>query len=83
MFNDIICDGKGNEAECVANSKFVSTCCWNSQKVDVLFSVQQLHCPGGKFKSKGHGKLSIHFVADQETVEIIFRIIVFANQLSF
>ena len=33
-------------------------------------------------KSKGHGKLSIHYCADQETIETIFRIIVFANQLS-
>ena len=36
----------------------------------------------GNLISKGHGKLSIHFVADQETIETIFRIIVFANQLS-
>ena len=36
----------------------------------------------GKLKSKGHGKLSIHFAADLETIETIFRIIVFANQLS-
>ena len=36
----------------------------------------------GKLKSKGHGKLSFHFAADQETIETIFRIIVFANQLS-
>ena len=28
------------------------------------------------------GKLSIHFAADQETIETIFRIIVSANQLS-
>ena len=56
-------------------------CCWNSQKADVLFSVQQLHCPGGNLKSKGHGKLSIHFAADYPTIETIFRIIVFANQL--
>ena len=33
-----------------------------------------------KLKSKGHGKLSIHFAADQ-TIETIFRIIVSANQL--
>ena len=81
MFNDISCDKKDNEEECVANAKVVSIlgigqwsivgpgsekkcilwkriaheefgiisrtrCCWNSQKVDVLFSVQQLHCPG-------------------------------------
>ena len=36
----------------------------------------------GKLKSKGHDKLSIHFAADQETIETVFRIIVFANQLS-
>ena len=35
-----------------------------------------------KLKSKGHGKLSIHYCADQATIETIFRIIVFANQLS-
>ena len=122
MFNGISSDGKGNEEECVANSKVVSTlakkfgigqwsfigsgfreevvfywkridhkefeiilrkrCCWNSLKVDVQFSVQQLHCPGVSSKGKGHGKLSTHFAADQETIENIFRIIVFANQLS-
>ena len=122
MFNDISCDGKGNEEECVANSKVVSIlakkfgvgqwvicwsgfrkevgilwkriahkefgitsrtkCCWNSQETDVLFSVQRLHCPGVSSKSKGHGKLSIHFAADQETIETIFRIIVFAKQFS-
>ena len=36
----------------------------------------------GKLKSKGHGKLSIHYCADQATIETIFRIIVFANQFS-
>ena len=36
----------------------------------------------GQLKSKGHGKLSIHFAADQETIETIFRIIVSANRLS-
>ena len=35
-----------------------------------------------KLKSKGHGKLSTHFAADQETIETIFRITVSANQLS-
>ena len=35
-----------------------------------------------KLKSKGHGKLSIHFAADQETIDTVFRIIVSANQLS-
>ena len=36
----------------------------------------------GQLKNKGHGKLSIHYAADLETVETIFRIIVSANQLS-
>ena len=36
----------------------------------------------GRLKSKGNGKLSIHWTADLETMETIFRIIVSANQLS-
>ena len=36
----------------------------------------------GQLKSKGRGKLSIHYAADLETVETIFRIIVSASQLS-
>ena len=36
----------------------------------------------GQLKSKGHGKLSIHFAADLEPIETIFRIIVSANQLT-
>ena len=35
----------------------------------------------GQLRNKGHGKLSIHFAAIQETIETIFRIIVSANQL--
>ena len=33
-------------------------------------------------KSKGHGKLSIHFTADYPTIETVFRITISANQLS-
>ena len=36
----------------------------------------------GVLKSKGGGKLSIHYCADSGTIETIFRIIVSANQLS-
>ena len=36
----------------------------------------------GRLKSKGHGKLSIHYSADLETIETFFRLIVPANQLS-
>ena len=36
----------------------------------------------GVLKSKGGGKLSIHFSADGETVEIVFRTIISVDQLS-
>ena len=36
----------------------------------------------GILKSKGHGKLSVHFTADYPTIETIFRIIISVNQLS-
>ena len=35
----------------------------------------------GQLRGKGHGKLSIHFAATQETIETVFRTIVSANQL--
>ena len=41
----------------------------------------QAHCPEVDSKAKGHGKLSIHYCADLETIETIFRIIVSVNQL--
>ena len=36
----------------------------------------------GKLKSKGKGKVSIHFSAEPETINTIYRIILSANQLS-
>ena len=36
----------------------------------------------GQLKSKGHGKLPIHFAADEYTIETIVRIIIAVNQLS-
>ena len=39
-------------------------------------------CSRGYLRSKGHGKLSIHYCADQATIETIFRIIVSAGQAS-
>ena len=36
----------------------------------------------GVLKSKGHGKSSIHYCADQETVKTVFRTITSVNQLS-
>ena len=36
----------------------------------------------GQLKSKGRGKLSVHFAADQDTIDTIYRIILSVNQLS-
>ena len=36
----------------------------------------------GTLKSKGGGKLSIHFCADGDTIEIVFRTIISVDQLS-
>ena len=36
----------------------------------------------GQLKSKGRGKVSIHFTADQDTIYTIYRIILSVNQLS-
>ena len=36
----------------------------------------------GNLKSKGRGKLSIHFAADQDTIDTIYNIILSVNQLS-
>ena len=44
--------------------------CWcNSQKADIKFSALRALCPEVNSKSKGHGKLSIYYAADLETVE--------------
>ena len=50
--------------------------------MDILLSVQRLHCSRSILKSKGRGKLSIHFAADQDTIDTIYRIILSVNQLS-
>ena len=36
----------------------------------------------GTLKSKGGGKLSVHFCADGDTIETVFRTIIYVNQLS-
>ena len=121
MFNDISCETKDNEKECLANARLVplyarrfgkgqwsfigpgSEKKWYSIKEDspqgiwdkiaerMLLEFAESGCPifrattplsRGQLKSKGHGKLSIHYAADQETIETLFRIIVSANQLS-
>ena len=36
----------------------------------------------GTLKSEGAGKLSVHFCADGDTIETVFRVITSVNQLS-
>ena len=111
MFNDISCDKKDNEEECLANAKVVSIFArkfgigqwsfigpgsekkWYSMEENspqeildhiaekMLLEFAESGCPifrattpfsRCKLKSKGHGKLSIHFAADKETIETIF-----------
>ena len=64
---------------------------WDTIAERMLLEFAESGCPifpaptplsRGQLKSKGHGNLSIHYAADQETIETIFRIIVSANQLS-
>ena len=64
---------------------------WDHIAEKMLLEFAESGCPNvrattplsrGQLKSKGHGKLSIHFAADQETIETLFRIIVSSNQLS-
>ena len=57
-------------------------CWWNSQKADVQFSVLQVHCLRSTQKQRSWKIVSVHYSADLETIETIFRIIVSANQLS-
>ena len=64
---------------------------WDNIAEKMLLEFAESGCPifrattplsRGQLKSNGHGKLSIHFAATQETMETIFRIIVSANQRS-
>ena len=57
-------------------------CCWNSQKAGCPIFRATTPLSRGQLRSKGHGKLSIHFAATQAKIETVFRIIVSANQLS-
>ena len=64
---------------------------WDNIAEKMLVEFAESGCPifrattplsRGQLRSKGHGKLSIHFAATQETIGTVFRIIVSANQLS-
>ena len=64
---------------------------WDHIEEKMLVEFAESGCPifrattplsRSKLKSKGHGKLSIHFTVTQATIEIVFRTVVSANQLS-
>ena len=120
MFNDISCDRKGNEEECLANARVVKVLgkkfgigqwsfigpgsekkwyssenstqgAWDDIAEQMLLEFAESGHPSfrattplsrGILKSKGHGKLSFHFTADQDAIDTIYRIILSVNQLS-
>ena len=120
MSNDISCDKKVNEEECLANAGVVKVLArkfgvgqwsfigpgsekkwysaenspqgaWDHIADDMLLEFAESGHPTFRattplskniLKSKGHGKLSIHFAADELTIETIFRIFISVNQLS-
>ena len=55
---------------------------WNSQKADVQFSVQHLHCPGISSKAKDTANCLYILLRIKKTIETISPIIVFAIQLN-
>ena len=55
---------------------------WNSQKADTQVFRATSPLSRGTLNSERGGKLSIHFFADQETIETVFRSIISVNQLS-
>ena len=56
-------------------------CCWNLRKADILFSVQRLHCPRVRSKAKDTENSENMLLRIIKQLRL-FRIIVFANQLS-
>ena len=83
--------GPGSEKKWCSISEDSPQGIWDKIAERMLLEFAESGCPifrattplfRGHFKSKGRGKLSIHYAADQETIETTFRIIVSANQLS-
>ena len=55
-------------------------CCWNLQRVDILFSVQRLHCPG--VLSKARGEENCLFTSPQIKTQLIRFIALFFLSIS-
>ena len=83
--------GPGSEKKWYCISEDSPQEVWDNMAERMFLEFAESGCPifratsplsRGRLRSKGHGKLSIHFAADLETIETIFRIIVSGNQLS-
>ena len=83
--------GPGSEKKWYSISEDSPQGIWDKIEERMLLEFAESGCPifrattplsRGQLKSKGRGKLSIHYAADLETVETIFRIFFSANQLS-
>ena len=83
--------GPGSEKNWYCYSEDSPQGVWDNIAESMLAEFAESDCPifrgaspltRGRLKSKGHGKLSIHYAADLETIETIFRIMISANQLS-
>ena len=58
---------------------------WDKIAEKMLLEFAESGCPIFRATtplSRGHGKLSIHYAADLETIETVFRTIISGNQLS-
>ena len=83
--------GPGSEKKWYCISEDSPQGIWDNLAEKMLIELAESGCPifrassplsRGRLRSQGHGKLSIHYAADLETIETIFRIIVSANPLS-
>ena len=80
--------GPGSEKKWYSGEENSPQGAWDQIAEKMLLEFAESGCPifraatplsRGQLKSKGHGKLSIHFAADQVTIETVFRNIVSAN----
>ena len=83
--------GTGSEKKCYSMEENSPQGAWDHIADEMLLEFAESGHPifrattplsRGSLKSKGHGKLSIHFTADYPTIETVFRIIISVNQLS-
>ena len=82
--------GPGSEKKCYSAEENSPQGAWDHIADEMLLEFAESGHPifrattplsRSKLKSRGHGKLSIHFTADNSTIETIFALIVSANQL--